>query len=186
MLYIVILQDSEPLRKRLMHHGVRIGSDSVLRQRSKSYVNSILFLKYINNIFVSYLNDGQETEKFEACEACEACEAVLLMHNCSSHMPDNVIAILIREQMRILIFTIHIIQIFKMFDVVLFGALKKYATGLEKLDEESRATAFILKIYRNFKEMMVEINIWKAFAVIELTHDIDQILYGLLFDKEKF
>jgi hypothetical protein len=60
-----------------------------------------------------------------------------------------------------------------MFDVVLFGVLKKYATGLKKLDEESWAIAFILKVYRNFKETMVEVNIWKAFAIIELTHDID-------------
>jgi hypothetical protein len=64
--------------------------------------------------------------------------------------------------------------------------LKKYATGLEKLDEESRAAVFILKVYRDFEETIVEINICKAFAIIEFTHDIDQILYGLFFDKEKF
>jgi hypothetical protein len=54
------------------------------------------------------------------------------------------------------------------------------------LDEESGAATFILKVYRDFKEIMVEVNIWKAFAAIVFTYDIGQILYGLLFDKEKF
>jgi hypothetical protein len=69
---------------------------------------------------------------------------------------------------------------------VLLDALKKYATGLETLDEESRAVAFLLKVYRDFKQTMVEINIWGAFADIRFTREIDQISYGLLFDKEKF
>jgi hypothetical protein len=36
--YIVTLQDSDAIRKRLMRHGVRLGVDFVLRQRSKPYV----------------------------------------------------------------------------------------------------------------------------------------------------
>jgi hypothetical protein len=38
-----------------------------------------------------------------------------------------------------------------MLDVMLFGALKKYAASLETLDEESCAAAFLFKVYRNFK-----------------------------------
>jgi hypothetical protein len=33
-----------------------------------------------------------------------------------------------------------------MLDAILFGALKKYATGLSKLDEEQSAAAFIIKV----------------------------------------
>jgi hypothetical protein len=61
-------------------------------------VNKAFFLEYINNIFVRYFNQPQEMEEFEACEA------VLLMHNCSSHMSDNGRAILTRERVRIFIF----------------------------------------------------------------------------------
>jgi hypothetical protein len=50
-----------------------------------------------------------------------------------------------------MIFAFHTVHIFKMFNVVLFGALKKHATGLDTLDEESQATAFLLKVYREFK-----------------------------------
>jgi hypothetical protein len=163
-----------------MRLGVRMGVDFVLRQRSKSYVNRILFLEYINDIFVPYLNELQEMGGFEACEA------VLLMDNCSNHMSDNVIAILTRKQVKIVIFASHMTYIFQILDVMLFGALKKYATGLETLNEESWRATFFLKVYRGFKEMMVEIDIWRAFAAIGFAHDIDQILYGLLFDKQKF
>jgi hypothetical protein len=69
---------------------------------------------------------------------------------------------------------------------VLFGALKKHGIGLETLDEESRAAAFLLKVYRDFKQTMVEVNIWGVFAVIGFVHDIDQIQYGLFSDEEKF
>jgi hypothetical protein len=36
-------------------------------------------------------------------------------------------------------------------DVMLFGALKKHATDLKTLDEEQPATAFLLKVYHDFK-----------------------------------
>jgi hypothetical protein len=73
-----------------------------------------------------------------------------------------------------------------MLDVVLFSALKKHAPGLETLDEEQSVTAFLRKVYHNFKQTMVEVNIWEAIAAIGFTHDIEQPPYGLLFDEEKF
>jgi hypothetical protein len=72
-----------------------------------------------------------------------------------------------------------------MLDVVLFGALKKHANGLKMFDEEQPAATFLLKVYHDFKQTMIEVNIWGAFAVIEFTHDIEQSPYGLLFDEEK-
>jgi hypothetical protein len=55
--YIVISQDSEPFRKRLMSRGVRLGIDFVLRQRCKPYVNNTLFLGDVNSTFIHYLNE---------------------------------------------------------------------------------------------------------------------------------
>jgi hypothetical protein len=112
-----------------MHHGVRMYIDYISRQWSKPYVNNTLFLEYINNIFITYLNKIRETEEFEACQA------VLLMNNCSDYMPDDLIAILTREGVRVVIFATDMTQIFQILDMVPFGALKKYATGLETLDE---------------------------------------------------
>jgi hypothetical protein len=77
-------------------------------------------------------------------------------------------------------------HIFQMLDVMLFSAMKKHGPGLEMLDEESRAAAFLLKVDRDFKQTMVEVNIWRAFAVIGFIHGTNQIPSGRLFDEEKF
>jgi hypothetical protein len=73
-----------------------------------------------------------------------------------------------------------------MLDIVLFRAWTEYAAGLEMLGEKLRAGAFLVKVYCDFKSTIVEVNIWRAFVAIGFTYDIDQILYGLLFDEEKF
>jgi hypothetical protein len=69
--------------------------------------------------------------------------------------------------------------------MVLFGVFKKHATGLETLDEEQLAIAFLLKVYYDFKQTMIEVNIWRVFAAIGFTYNIKQNPYGLLFDEEK-
>jgi hypothetical protein len=88
-------------------------------------------------------------------------------------MSDDYISILIREQIRIVTFANYTIHIFQILDKVLFGALIKHVTSLETLDEESQAAVFLLKVYRDFKQTMVEINIWDVFAVIGFAHDIN-------------
>jgi hypothetical protein len=127
--YIMISHDSEPFHKRLIHHGVCLAVDSVLRQRSKSHVNNILFLEYINSIFIYYLNKLLETEEFKTCEA------VLLMDNCSNDMSDDVITILTRERIRIVTFATQITHVFQIFDMMLSSTLKKHAINLETLYE---------------------------------------------------
>jgi hypothetical protein len=127
-----------------MTRGVRLGVAFVLKHRSKPYVSTELFLDDINSIFIPYLNELQQSEEFARCEA------VLLMGNCSSHMGDAVIAVLIREHVTIITFTPHTAHIFQVLDLVLFGTLKKRATRLGKLDEEQPAVAFIIRVYHDF------------------------------------
>jgi hypothetical protein len=76
---------------------------------------------------------------------------MLLMDNCSPRIADDVIAVLTSVRVRVIIFAPHTTRIFQMLDVVLFGAMKKHATGLETLDEEQPAAAFLLKVYHGFK-----------------------------------
>jgi hypothetical protein len=73
-----------------------------------------------------------------------------------------------------------------MLDVVLFGALKKRASGLEMWNKESDTAAFIIRPYHDFKQIMVEVNKWRAFSAIGFSDDITQNPYTLLFDEEKF
>jgi hypothetical protein len=184
-LYIMISQDSHAILKRLTSRGVRLGVDFVLRHRSKPYVSGKLFLEYINIIFVPYLNKLQDSEELEELEELEACEAVFLMDNYSPHMSDDTVAVLTRVRVRIITFTLHMTNIYQVLDVVLFGALKKHAADLEILDEEQPAAAFLLKVYHDFKQTMIKVNIWGAIAAIEFTYDVKQNSYGRLFDEEK-
>jgi hypothetical protein len=92
-------------------------------------------------------------------EEFEACKVALLMDNCLNHISNDVIAILTREQVRIVTFATHTTHIFQILDMVLFGALKKHAMDVETLEEESRAVEFILKVYRDFRQTMIEVNI---------------------------
>jgi hypothetical protein len=55
--YIVIWQDSESFRRKLMIRGVRLGIDLVLRRRSRPYLDAICFFEYVNNILIPYLNE---------------------------------------------------------------------------------------------------------------------------------
>jgi hypothetical protein len=126
---IVTSQDSDAIRKKLMSHGIRLGANFVLQQRSKHYVSRKFFFEYINTICVSYLNKSQESEEFEACEA------VLVMDNCSPHVSNDVVAVLFSVRTRIITFIYDTTQVFQMLDVVLFGALKKHAPRLKSLDE---------------------------------------------------
>jgi hypothetical protein len=128
-----------------MSRGFRLGVDFVLRHRSKLYVSGRLFHEYINKIFVLYLNELQDSEELEACEA------MLLMDNCSPHISDDIVAVLTCARVRIITFAPHTTHVFQVLDVVLLGALKKRATGLETLNEEQPAAAFLLKVYHDFK-----------------------------------
>jgi hypothetical protein len=128
-----------------MRHSVLLGIDFVLRQQSKPYVSRKLFLKYINTIFVPYLNELRESQDFGACEA------VLFMANCSPHVSDEVVAVLTCARVRFITFAPNMTQVFQVLDVVSFGALKKHATDLKSLDERQSAAAFLFKVYHDFK-----------------------------------
>jgi hypothetical protein len=177
---IVIAQDSEPVRRRLMNREVRLSVDFVLRQQSKPYINGKLFLEYINSIFISYLNKLWELEEFKACKV------ILLMDNCLPHILHDIVAVLTRVYVKIIITAIHKTYIFKMPDVVLFGTLKKHATDLETLDEKQSTAAFLLTVYHEFKQTKVEANTWRAFAAISFTYVMEQEWYGLFSDGKQF
>jgi hypothetical protein len=108
------------------------------------------------------------------------------MDNRSRHMGSAVIAILTREIVRLTTFAPHTTHIFQVLDLVSFGALKKRSTRVSTRDEEQAAAAFIIKVYHDFKQTMVEVNISDAFSAIDFSYDISHELYELLFDEEKF
>jgi hypothetical protein len=83
-----------------MSRGARLAVDFVLRQWPKPYVSRKLFLEYIETIFLPYLKELQDSEELEACEA------VLRMDNCSSHVSDDIVAVVTDAQVRIVTFAL--------------------------------------------------------------------------------
>jgi hypothetical protein len=100
-------------------------------------------------------------------------------------MEEAVVALLTGARVRVVTFAPTTTQILQVLDVVLFDALKKHATSLAILDEEQPAAPFLIKVYHDYKQTMMEVKIWGAFAAIELTHDVIQNPYGSIFDEEK-
>jgi hypothetical protein len=117
-------------------------------------------------------------------EFCE-CEAVLLMENRSPHMADDVVGLLTSLRVRIIIFAPHTTHIFQVLDIVLFGAMKKHDTGLKDLDETLSAAAFLIRVYHDFKQTLIEVNIWGPFAAIGFSYAITETPNRLLFDEQK-
>jgi hypothetical protein len=81
-------------------------------------------------------------------------------------MGDAVITVLTRELVRVITFAPHTIHVFQMLDIVLFGALKKLVTGLSMFDPEQTAVAFTIKVYHDFIETTIEVNISDTFLFI--------------------
>jgi hypothetical protein len=92
-------------------------------------------------------------------------------------MCDAAIAVLALEYVRVITFATHTTHIFQVLDLVLFIVLKKRAIRLSTLDEEQPATAFIIRVYHDFRQTMVEVNIWGAFSAIGFSYYITQKPY---------
>jgi hypothetical protein len=78
--YILTSQDSPKVRERLKKHGVRFGTDFLLKHRAKPYVNAEIFAEYIRMVFIPNLNELRNLAQF----ADE--DAVLLTDDCPSHV----------------------------------------------------------------------------------------------------
>jgi hypothetical protein len=86
--YVVTSQDSSRVREQLRTHDVRFGTDLILKQRAKAYVNGEIFLEYIRMVFRPNLNELRSLEEF----ADE--DAVLSTDSCSSHVGEEVLSLL--------------------------------------------------------------------------------------------
>jgi hypothetical protein len=82
------------------------------------------------------------------------------MDNCSPDMADEIVAVLTSLRVPIMTFAPRTTQIFQVLDVVLFGAMKKHDTRLRDLDETLPAVAFLIVVYHDFKQIVIEVNIW--------------------------
>jgi hypothetical protein len=107
------------------------------------------------------------------------------MDNCPSHVSDDIISLLTEARVRVITSAPHTTQIFQVLDVTLFGVLKRCLGDKLPFEDEKETVRLIMKVYHDFKQTMVEPNIWDAFRVIEFEFDTEAEPYQLLFNEEK-
>jgi hypothetical protein len=164
--YVVTSRDSAALRRALEATGMQIGKHLILKQRAKPYVNADLFENYVRTVFlpqlaITYIMQNVRNE-----------EAVLLMDNCSPHLSPVVINLLSEARVRIVTFAPHTTQIFQALDLGLFGVLKRCGQYQLPFGVDAGSARFIKFIYRDFRSIMTDVNIWGAFRGIALIYNI--------------
>jgi hypothetical protein len=82
-------------------------------------------------------------------------------------------------------FAPHTTQIFQVLDTTLFGVLKRQRRYELPFGDEKATVQFFMKVYHNFKQTMVEPNIWGAFQALGFEFDTRSEPYRLLFNEEK-
>jgi hypothetical protein len=109
------------------------------------------------------------------------------MDKCPSHVIDDIIAVLTDTRVRVITFAPHPTQSFQVLDVTLFGVLKRRLGYKFPFEDEKETVKLIMKVYRDFKETMVEPNIWGALRAIgfEFEFDTEAEPHRLLFNEEK-
>jgi hypothetical protein len=74
---------------------------------------------------------------------------------------------------RVITFARHRTEIFRILDVTLFGVLKRRLGYKSPFEDEKETGKVIMKAYHDFKQTMVEPNIWGAFRAIGFKLEFD-------------
>jgi ATP-dependent helicase YprA (DUF1998 family) len=141
------------VQERLKKEGVRFSTDFVLRWNPKPYIKAEIFFDYIRTVFLPNLAELRTLDAFTEETG------VLLMDTCPSHVTDDIIGIHTEARVRVITFAPHTTKICQILDVTLFSVLKR-RLGYKLLFEDEKETfKFIMKVYHDFKQIMVESNI---------------------------
>jgi hypothetical protein len=150
--YTVTSQDSVPVQEQLKKHGVRFGTELILKSNRKPYVKAEIFLDCVQTVFLPSLSEFRTLDEFTEEFA------VLLMARYSSQLTADVIGLLTEARVHVITFAPHTAQIFQILDVTRFG-VPKQLLRYELIFEDEKATVeFIMKVYHDFKQTMVEPN----------------------------
>jgi hypothetical protein len=87
---------------------------------------------------------------------------------------------------RVITFAPSTRQIFQILDVTVFGVRKRRLGYKLPIEEEKETVRFRMKVYRDFKQTIVEPNIWKAFRASWFEFYTEAEPSRLLFNEEKF
>jgi hypothetical protein len=144
----------------------------IVKHRDKPYVNADLFENYIRTMFLPHLIAMRRMYDFGEEDT------VLLMDNCSPHLPPAVLTLLSNACVWIVTFAPDYTQIFQILDLTLFGVFKRREQYQLPFDDERGTVDFIRKVYHDFRLAMTDTNIWRAFRGIG-------VQYGMVDDVQR-
>jgi hypothetical protein len=106
------------------------------------------------------------------------------MDNRPSHVTDDIIGLLTEARVRIITFAPYTTQIFQVLDMILFGCSQRASEIRIALGDEKVAAKWIMKVYHNVKQALVEFNREHAFQELRFKFDTETELYRLLFNEK--
>jgi hypothetical protein len=163
--YIVTSQNSSTIQEYLKKQCVRFGSDFDLKFNQKPDSNTGIFLAYIRTILLPYVDTFRDL----AVIAREI--AVLLMAHCSADVSDDVGVITLAP---------HTTQVFHVLDFTLFRVFNRRPRYELPFDDDNATVNFIVKVSHDLTQMIVPINVWRAFRALGLEFYMRSEPYRLL------
>jgi hypothetical protein len=152
--YIITSQNSPAVQEHLKTQGVRFGRSMILKFNQKPYINAGIFLDYIRTVFLPYVDALRGLVVFPQEVAA------LLMAHCSAHVINDAIRNLTQAKVRVITFAPHITQVFQVLDLTLFGVLKRRPRYELSFNDDHAMLKFIMKVYHDFRQTMIQPNIW--------------------------
>jgi hypothetical protein len=177
--YILTLQNSPVVQEYLKNQGVCFGRDMIFKFNQRPYINAGIFLDDVRTLFLPYI------DMLRGLAVVVQEPAVLLMGNYSAHVSDDVIRILTGAGVRVITLAPHTTQIFWVFDITLFGVLKRRPRYELPFDDDNATVRFIMKVCHDFGPTVIRSKRWGAFQALGLEFDVKNVPYGLLFDEIK-
>jgi hypothetical protein len=103
----------------------------------------------------------------------------------SHHISPAVTEFLSTAHVRVVTSAPHTPQIFQVFDLTLFGLLKRRGQHQLPLENDARTPRFIRKVYHDFRMAMtmIEPNIWGAFRGIGVKYSVVYGVQRVSFDE---
>jgi hypothetical protein len=144
-----------------------------LKSNGKPDLNAEIFLDYVQTGLLPNLAEfAAEIGGF-------------LIDNCPSHVTDDMVHLLTRARVRVITFAPRTTQIFQVPDVTLLGVLKGRPRWDLPFKDNKETVQFMMKVYHDFKQTMVECKISRDFQAIGFEFDTEGEPYRLLFNEEK-
>jgi hypothetical protein len=101
------------------------------------------------------------------------------------HVSEVALRLLRDAKVRVIPWLPHRAQIFQQLEIALFGVLKQRGPSKLPFDDEQGIANFLFRIYRRFKQTMIETNIWRAFQEAGFYFDMSVEPCRIRFDEEK-